>query len=123
MTQVELVYWWQQLFTKRKIVAVKMLVTQTLTSGWGCRCEANTNVPGAPRILDPPLGVLGGVSSIGVALVVVARLRDDRLVHWIVCYSWLVLSTSGSPLPHAVFGLRAGPGGFTFVGVALKRCD
>ena len=21
----------------------------------GCRCEANTNVPGAPRILDPPL--------------------------------------------------------------------
>ena len=27
----------------------------TLTSGWGCRCEANTNVPGAPRILDPPL--------------------------------------------------------------------
>ena len=23
--------------------------------GWGCRCEANTNVPGAPRILDPPL--------------------------------------------------------------------
>ena len=36
---------------------VKMLVAQTLTSGWGwgCRCEANTNVPGAPRILDPPL--------------------------------------------------------------------
>ena len=30
-----------------------MLVAQTLTSG--CRCEANTNVPGAPRILDPPL--------------------------------------------------------------------
>ena len=66
MTQVELVYWWQQLFTKRKIVAaiisllVKMLVAQTLTSGWGwgCRCEANTNVPGAPRILDPPLYVL-----------------------------------------------------------------
>ena len=27
------------------------------------------------------------------------------------------------PSPHAVFGLRAGPGGFTFVGVALKRCD
>ena len=27
----------------------------TLTSGWGCRCEANTNVPGAPCILDPPL--------------------------------------------------------------------
>ena len=23
--------------------------------GVGCRCEANTNVPGAPRILDPPL--------------------------------------------------------------------
>ena len=23
--------------------------------GGGCRCEANTNVPGAPRILDPPL--------------------------------------------------------------------
>ena len=21
----------------------------------GCRCEANTNVPGAPRIFDPPL--------------------------------------------------------------------
>ena len=65
MTQVELVYWWQQLFTKRKIVAatislpMKMLVTQTLTSGWGwgCRCEANTNVPGAPRILDPPMHV------------------------------------------------------------------
>ena len=61
MTQVELVCWWQQLFTKRKIVAaiislpVKMLVAQTLTSGWGCRCEANTNVPGALRILDPPL--------------------------------------------------------------------
>ena len=36
---------------------VKMLVAQTLTSrwGWGCRCEANTNVPGAPHILDPPL--------------------------------------------------------------------
>ena len=42
---------------------VKVLVAQTLTSGWGwgwgwgwgCRCEANTNVPGAPRILDPPL--------------------------------------------------------------------
>ena len=30
-------------------------VGQTLTSGWGCRCEENTNVPGAPRILDPPL--------------------------------------------------------------------
>ena len=28
---------------------------QTLTSGWGCRCEENTNVPGAPHILDPPL--------------------------------------------------------------------
>ena len=61
MTQVELVYWWQQLFTQREIMAaiislpVKMLVAQTLTSGWGCRCEANTNVPGAPRILDPPL--------------------------------------------------------------------
>ena len=25
--------------------------------GRGCRCEANTNVPGAPRILDPPLTV------------------------------------------------------------------
>ena len=23
--------------------------------GGGCRGEANTNVPGAPRILDPPL--------------------------------------------------------------------
>ena len=34
---------------------VKMLAAQTLTSGWGCRCEANTNVPGAPRILDPLL--------------------------------------------------------------------
>ena len=33
-----------------------MLVAQTLTSG--CRCEANTNVPGAPRILDPPLFVV-----------------------------------------------------------------
>ena len=40
---------------------VKMLVAQTLTSGWGCRCEANTNVPGAPRILDPPLNVDPGV--------------------------------------------------------------
>ena len=61
MTQVELVYWWQQHFTKRKIVAatisLPVKVAQTLTSGWGwgCRCEANTNVPGAPRILDPPL--------------------------------------------------------------------
>ena len=36
-------------------LSVKMLVAQTLTWGWGCRCEANTNVPGAPRILDPPL--------------------------------------------------------------------
>ena len=56
---------------KRKIVAatislpMKMLVAQTLTSGWGCRCEANINVPGAPRILDPPLAmvVLGGSDS------------------------------------------------------------
>ena len=61
MTQIELVYWCERPFTKRKIVAatislpVKMLVAQTLTSGWGCRCEVNTNVPGAPRILDPPL--------------------------------------------------------------------
>ena len=58
MTQVELVYWWQQLFTKWRIVAatislpVKMLVAQTLTSG--CRCEANTNVPGAHAALIRP---------------------------------------------------------------------
>ena len=45
----------------------------------------------------PPSGV--DVSSIGVALVVVTRLRDHRLVYWIVFYSWLVLSTSASPLP------------------------
>ena len=60
VTQVELVYWWQQHFTKRKIVAatislpVKMLVAQTLTSGWGCRCEENTNVPGARASLIRP---------------------------------------------------------------------
>ena len=71
-----------------------------------------------------PGAVFGGgvFSSIGVALVVVTRLRDHRLVYSIVCCSWLVLSTSESPLPHAVFGLRqAGGEGFTFVGTALKR--
>ena len=39
-------------------------VGQTLTSGWGCRCEANTNVPGAPRILDPPLPILKYLNTV-----------------------------------------------------------
>ena len=40
---------------------VKMLVAQTLTSGcgWGCRCEANTKVPGAPRFRGGPADFFG----------------------------------------------------------------
>ena len=59
-------------------------VGQTLTSGWGCRCEANTNVPGAPRILDPPLCI---VVTKTLALIFLAKMAYLLLINSSHCKS------------------------------------